>query len=497
MDRMPIVRYRTDTRPVHLLSWHFAVRSENPVTQTILLIQGDPGGAAVVREALAHTTDEAFALEWAHDLASGLERLTVAATEAGERGHGVAAVLVDLFLPDSRGIETFDQVCRVAPHRPILVLCESDGEDIGRLAVHRGAQDYVLKSRLDSYLLPKALHNAIERVASAETLHAEKERSQVTLNSIGDAVVSTDRDGNVTYLNRVAESMTGWLIEEARGRRFEVVLKIVDATTRASVDNPMTLAVRDNTTVGLTGNCVLVRRDGAEAAIEDSAAPIHDCRGRVTGAVMVFRDVSRARALSQRMSHLAQHDGLTDLPNRALLNDRLTQAIAFARRRRGRLAVLFLDIDEFKGINDSLGHAAGDRLLQSVSERLLASVRASDTVSRLGGDEFVIVLAEVTDASDAASGADKILRAFGAPHRIGQHELQVTASIGVVTYPEDGGDAPTLMKNADLAMYHAKGSGGNRYQSYAPGMTPPGRPRGEYRSAQRDGGPAGVHETGR
>jgi diguanylate cyclase (GGDEF)-like protein/PAS domain S-box-containing protein len=468
---MADVRYRTDARPFRLLSWRCAVRSEFPVTQTILLIQGDSGGAAVVRAALVQTTDEAFALEWAHDLASGLERLTVAATEAGEGGHGVAAVLVDLFLPDSRGIETFERVYRVAPHLPILVLCESDGEDIGRLAVHRGAQDYVLKSRLDSYLLPKALRNAIERVASAEALHAEKERSQVTLNSIGDAVVSTDRAGAVTYLNRVAEGMTGWLIEEARGRRFEDVLRIVDATTRASAHNPMTLAVRNNTTVGLTENCVLVRRDGAEAAIEDSAAPIHDRRGRVTGAVMVFRDVSRARALSLRMSHLAQHDGLTDLPNRALLDDRLTQAIAFARRRRGRLAVLFLDVDEFKGINDSLGHAAGDRLLQSVSERLLGSVRGSDTVSRLGGDEFVIVLAEVTDASDAASGADKILRAFGAPHRIGRHELQVTASIGVVTYPEDGIDAPTLMRNADLAMYHAKGSGRNRYQSFAAGMS--------------------------
>jgi diguanylate cyclase (GGDEF)-like protein/PAS domain S-box-containing protein len=468
---MSAVRYRTDARDVHLLSWHLAVRGENPVTQTILLIQGGPGGAAVVRAALGHATDSAFALDWARDLAAGLERLAAAATGAGTSDNCVTAVLVDLFVPDSQGIETFDRVYRIAPHLPILVLCEPDGEDIGRLAVRRGAQDYLLKSRLDGYLLPKALRSAIERVASAEALHAEKERSQVTLNSIGDAVVSTDRAGAVTYLNRVAEGMTGWLIEEARGRRFEDVLRIVDATTRASAHNPMTLAIREDMTVGLTANCVLVRRDGAEAAIEDSAAPIHDRRGRVTGAVMVFRDVSQARALSQRMSHLAQHDGLTDLPNRALLNDRLTQAIAFARRRRGKLAVLFLDVDDFKGINDSLGHAVGDRLLQSVSARLLASVRESDTVSRQGGDEFVIVLAEVTDARDAASGADKILRAFGAPHRIGQHELRVTASIGVVTYPEDGIDAPTLMKNADLAMYHAKASGRNRYQSFAAGTS--------------------------
>ena len=149
---------------------------------------------------------------------------------------------------------------------------------------------------------------------------------------------------------------------------------------------------------GLTPNCVLIRRDGVEAAIEDSAAPIHDRRGQVTGAVMVFHDVSTARALSLRMSYLAQHDSLTDLPNRLLLNDRLTQAMAMAHRHRRKLAVLFLDVDRFKHINDSLGHAIGDRLLQSVAQRLLACVRSSDTVSRQGGDEFVILLSEVTHA---------------------------------------------------------------------------------------------------
>lgn len=153
------------------------------------------------------------------------------------------------------------------------------------------------------------------------------------------------------------------------------------------------------------------------------------------------------------------------------MSGRLTQATAFARRRRGRLAVLHLDVDDFKGINDSLGHPAGDRLLQSMSARLLASVRGSDTVSRQGGHEFVFALAEVTDASDAASGAAKILRALGAPHRIGRHALEVTASIGVVTCPDDGIDAPTLMNNADLAMYHAKRGGRNRCRSFAAGMS--------------------------
>ena len=242
----------------------------------------------------------------------------------------------------------------------------------------------------------------IERAANAEALFEEKERAQVTLNSIGDAVMSTDVWGNVTYLNVVAESLTGWSREEAAGHPLEEVFRIIDATTREAVPNPMALAIRENKTVGLTPNCVLIRRDGVEAAIEDSAAPIHDRRGQVTGAVMVFHDVSTARALSLRMSYLAQHDSLTDLPNRVLLNDRLTEAIALAHRHRQKLAVLFLDVDRFKHINDSLGHDIGDRLLQSVAQRLLACVRSSDTVSRQGGDEFVILLSEVTHAQDAA-----------------------------------------------------------------------------------------------
>jgi diguanylate cyclase (GGDEF)-like protein len=171
------------------------------------------------------------------------------------------------------------------------------------------------------------------------------------------------------------------------------------------------------------------------------------------------------------MSYLAQHDSVTDLPNRTLLKDRLTQAIASACRHQQELAVLFLDLDRFKYINDSLGHAIGDRVLQSVAQRLRACVRASDTVSRQGGDEFVILLSQLTHAQDAAVSANKILVALAMPHRIDQHELHLTASIGIVTYPDDGTDAETLMKHADFAMYHAKDAGRNNYQFFELDMT--------------------------
>src|ERR1700680_4013755 len=305
---------------------------KDPMPQNILLIQEDSSDAESVRNALVSSSEGPFQVEWVRLCSEGLQRLAAAGSQRKEGKNGIAAVLVDLILPDSRGIETFDKVFQAAPQIPILVLIASGDEDIAKLAVQRGAQDFLLKSRLDNYWLPKALRSMIERAANGDALFKEKERAEVTLNSIGDAVMSTDEWCCVTYLNAVAEHLTGWRRSEAAGRMLEEVFHIIDATTREPVANPMALAVRENRTVGLTPNCLLIRRDGVEAAIEDSAAPIHDRLGQVTGAVMVFHDVSSARALSLRMSYLAQHDGLTELPNRILLNDRLTQAMGFAPR---------------------------------------------------------------------------------------------------------------------------------------------------------------------
>ncbi len=379
-------------------------------------------------------------------------------------------MLVDLMLPDCQGIETFDRLFLAAPQIPILVLSGAQDEAVAKLAVQHGAQDYLLKNHLDAYLLAKALGSMIERAAIAEALFNEQERAQVTLNSIGDAVMSTDVDARVTYLNTVAEALTGWSRKEAAGRPVTEVFRVIDATTREPAPIPITLAIRENKTVVLSTNCVLVRRDGLEAAIEDSTAPIHDRGGQVTGAVMVFHDVSIARAMTSKMLHLAQHDTLTDLPNRILFSSRLTEAIAAAYRYRRKLAVLFLDLDRFKHINDSLGHVIADRVLQSVASRLQACVRASDTVARRGGDEFVILLSEVARAQDAAVSAKKILQSVGSLHRIDGHDLHLTASIGIVTYPDDGTEAEALIKHADFAMYHAKDTGRNNYQFFKPEM---------------------------
>jgi diguanylate cyclase (GGDEF)-like protein/PAS domain S-box-containing protein len=306
--------------------------------------------------------------------------------------------------------------------------------------------------------------------SSEEALFAEKERAQVTLNSIGDAVLSTDSAGQVMYLNKVAEKMTGWSCDNARGRPLAEVFRVVHGTTRQAVDDPAQQAINEDKTVGMALDSVLIRRDGFEYPIEDSSAPIHNRNGQVAGAVIVFHDVSEARAMAIKMTYLAQHDFLTDLPNRALLKERLSLAIRLAHRHARMVALIFLDLDFFKRVNDSLGHTTGDQLLQSVGNRLVSCVRSTDSVYRQGGDEFVILLTEIEKLPDAALIAEKLIGAFTAPHLVGGHELHVTLSMGISIYPDDSLNAESIMQNADTAMYHAKACGRNNYQFFTPEM---------------------------
>ena len=306
--------------------------------------------------------------------------------------------------------------------------------------------------------------------AAEEALFEEKERAQVTLNSIGDAVLTTDLRGNVTYLNQVAEGMTGWSRKAALGRPLAEVFNIIDGKTRVTGENPAQRAIKEDQIVELAANSVLIRRDGLETAIEDSSAPIHNREGHVIGAVLVFHDVSESRAVALRMAHLAQHDFLTGLPNRVLLDERCAQAIGQANRHKKQVGLLFLDLDFFKRINDTLGHAIGDLLLQSVAERLVAGVRTTDTVCRQGGDEFVILLAEIEQPLDATFVAEKLLAAFASPHLVDGHELYVSLSIGISIYPDDGNSVDSVMQNADTAMFHAKADGRNKYQFFRPDM---------------------------
>ncbi len=308
-------------------------------------------------------------------------------------------------------------------------------------------------------------------VAKANSLlQSERERLQVTLISIVDGVVSTDAEGRITFLNPAAERISGWPEAEAVGRPVDEVLVILDEVTREK-RNSTTLRAIDLDEPQHSGGSILLRRyDGELLPIEKHAAPLRDNRGQNQGAVVTFRDISEIRLLTAELSYLAFHDPLTSLPNRALLFERLTQDLAYAERYNISLALLYLDLDLFKQINDVLGHGVGDELLRQVAERLLGCVRRTDTVSRLGGDEFAVLLTNFDRQTFPDELATKIAKRLSDPFVLNQETVNISTSIGISLFPEDGQDAGTLLKHADTAMYQAKAGGRDRIQFFAPEM---------------------------
>lgn len=328
------------------------------------------------------------------------------------------------------------------------------GYDIGLACTHCGTR------ALEEVLPP------MESPLSALGAGAFNELAQISLDSISDAVLAVDPKGLVVYLNKVAEKLTGWSREEAKGRQVEQVFFIFDDTIGVRAQSPAQLAINENRAVKLALGNVLIRRDGMGIAIEESATLIRNHEGTTTGAVIVFHDARQSRSALRKMRHHAQHDYLTGLPNRMLLMERLTQAIGLANRHGKQIALLFMDLDNFKQINDSLGHTVGDNLLRDVATEIVKCVRTTDTVSRHGGDEFVVLLSEIEAPHDAVRVAKKLLARFAEPRKIEGHELQATLSIGISVYPEDGRDADILMGNADMAMYATKESGRNSYRLF-------------------------------
>jgi diguanylate cyclase (GGDEF)-like protein/PAS domain S-box-containing protein len=427
----------------------------------MLLIEDNPGDARLIREMLKEPGSQNVELKHVDRMEDAEKYLAAGSADI---------ILLDLGLPDTQGLEAVRRARKAAPDVPLVVLSGLDDESMAIQAMHEGAQDYLIKGQIEPRELVRALRYAVERKVFEETLFEEKERAQVTLDCIGDAVISTDVSGNIKFLNLVAEKMTGWSLSEVAGRPMAEAFQIVNANTRSVIANPMMKASEQDRAGNLPLNSVLIQRDGTEIYIEDSVAPIHDHDGRVIGSVLVFRDVSAARAMAEQIAHLAEHDFLTGLPNRLLLNDRISQAIALAHRNQDKIALIFMDVDRFKRINDSLGHPAGDKLLQCVSNRLRDCVRAPDTVSRQGGDEFIVLLQAMMYPEDAVIAVERLLKSMAEPFLIGQQELHITSSIGVSLYPDDGLDAETLIRNADTAMYQAKENGRQGFQFFKPEM---------------------------
>jgi diguanylate cyclase (GGDEF)-like protein/PAS domain S-box-containing protein len=357
-----------------------------------------------------------------------------------------------------------DSGLRAAWSRPIRA---ADGKVLGALGVFRAEAG--LPGERESQTIAHATQLAgiaLERLHAAEALRNSEVQAHVTLQSIGDAVIRTNANGLIEYLNPVAEKLTGWRADEARGRPIGKVLALLDEATREPLADPVERLLAPRPAALSSDHPVLVTRSREEVAIQESAAPIRDRDGGVIGAVFVFHDVTKERRLRRALSYQASHDALTGLINRREFDNRLQAAAASARSGANRFALLYVDLDQFKVVNDTCGHQAGDRLMRDITGLLQTRVRAADTIARLGGDEFGILLDGCT-LEQAARIADGIRQAIHG-HRFtwGAITLSVGASIGVVEITQDTGNVANVMSAADIACYAAKEEGRNRVHVY-------------------------------
>ena len=330
------------------------------------------------------------------------------------------------------------------------------------------------------------LRDALSRVRESETaLYQEKERAEVTLHSIGDAVITTDEAGCIEYLNPVAERLTGWSIDQVQGRPLREVMKLVNENTREPVANPVELCLRCGEVLELADHTVLVRDDGDNVAIADSAAPIRDRAGYIIGAVMVFHDVGHARRLAKQLSYQATHDALTGLYNRRAFEEQLKDALSSAHEEQREHALCYLDLDQFKIVNDTCGHIAGDEMLRQLAQLLQGKVREADVLARLGGDEFGVLLRYCN--LDQAGAIAEELRCTVRDFRFvcDDHSFETGVSIGVVAINTECQNITEVQSAADVACYAAKDGGRNRIHIYVPDDSELQQRQGEMRWVSR------------
>jgi len=305
-----------------------------------------------------------------------------------------------------------------------------------------------------------------ERKLYEDALFREKESAQITLQSIGDGVITTDAECNVEYVNPVAAELTGWKVDDASGRSIDEIFRAFHEETCEPLENPLAVAIRRDRAIKSVRPTLLIRRDGNELYIESTASPIRDGKGNVTGGVLVFHDVSESRELNRRLSYHASHDILTGLVNRREFENRLERALKSARARETSYALLYLDLDQFKIVNDSCGHSAGDALLGQLGALLKSKIRWRDTLARLGGDEFGVLL-ESCSLDEAMQTAESLRVAIGDyKFTWDERAFRLGVSVGVVPITADNEDVATLLSAADSACAAAKDAGRNRIHSF-------------------------------
>ncbi|HEX8237553.1 MAG TPA: EAL domain-containing protein [Abditibacteriaceae bacterium] len=429
----------------------------------ILLIEDNEDDYLIVRDLISEISSASMQVEW-------VDTFEAAYSALRQGQHDVC--LLDYHLGGYTGLELLQHL-PTESRIPTILLTGNEDYEVDVAAAKAGAADYLVKGSINTSLLERSIRYALERKTSEAALLQAQRFAQATVDALPDNIAVLDEHGVITAVNaawRTFAHINGFI-----GASAGVGANYLCICDNSDVQEARAIAAAIRTVMAGKQELFCLEYP-CHTAEEERWFEMRVTRFSGSGPLHVViahenitpRKVAEGRLLSSevKMAHLAQHDFLTGLPNRVLLNDRIAQAIALAQRRNTSLAVLFVDLDNFKHINDSLGHAVGDKLLQSVGQRLRACVRNSDTVSRQGGDEFVLLVSEDKHAENASLTADKILTALTVPMLIDGHELHVTPSVGISIYPTDAQDADTLIKNADTAMYYAKQKGRNNYQFF-------------------------------
>lgn len=366
------------------------------------------------------------------------------------------AVIVDYMLGDGTAFDIIDCI----PGIPFIIVTGAGDEDIAVKAMKAGAHEYLIKDIERNYLkvLPLILEKAI--------FHKKKEGNfklmSYAIMSINDSVYFTDMENIIIFVNNAFCKTYGYDKRDIIGKSCDILMENVFPGIER-IDDLSAIAEKDI----WYGEAYHKRRDGIVFPVYLSRSIIKDESGRELGIVNIVRDITEKKLIEKRLERMAYFDDLTGLPNRTLFYDHLNKLLAQAKRDNRILAVLFLDLDRFKVVNDTLGHNVGDFLLKTVAKRIKKDIRDADIIARLGGDEFAIILANINKHQNAANVAQRVINCFEKPfHFEKNYEYTIGVSIGITVYPFDGGDVDTLVKNADTAMYHAKGNGRNTYQFY-------------------------------
>ncbi len=424
----------------------------------LLLIEDDEDDFLIIRDLLRQAGKLNYVLDWVDSFERGLSALDEGAYDL---------YLIDYRLGADSGLELVRHASARGMHQPLILLTGQDDSELDARALELGAADYLVKGQFDGRLLGRSIRYALERASASERLGRSNSRAALLQRCLeasynGVLIVDAQAPGQpVIYVNPAFEQITGYSAEEALGRNCRF---LQGSETRQSGIEEIrrALAAQREVHVVLRN----FRKDGSAFWNDLYIAPVPDERGVITHYIGVQNDISERKHFESQLAYNANHDVLTGLPNRALMEDRLEQGCQIARRYQRQLGVMLLDLDGFKPINDTLGHAIGDRMLVEVAQRLAAELRPGDTLARLGGDEFVIVLPDLAHGEDVLAVAERLIACVARPYRLNELDLHVTASIGITL--SDGAIAQPmqLIQQADLAMYQAKQRGRNNYQWY-------------------------------